>query len=187
MQRSLQFIPIQLTFFLVIGIVLGFYVEIPINYTIFILIGLLVVLAISHWQSNTAFSPNIIFNILTYLLSFFLGIATVIIHNDLNNQQHYTHFITDDNATVLVIDKVLKSSAYHDKYEAYVLQVNNTPTNGKVLLNIQTDSILRLRVDDQLYLKSDFKEVNSPKNPYYFDYKKYLEKVLKFFLGIAFS
>ncbi len=176
MRKILRFIPIQLTFFLVLGILFGFYNAIQINYLTIILIGLLIVLALSYWQSNKSFSPNLFFNILTYLLSFFLGISTVVMHNDLNNKHHYSYFITDENSTVLVVDKVLKSSNYHNKYEASVLEINNILAKGKVLLNIQKDSLLRLNVDDKLYLKSDFKEVNSPKNPYYFDYKKYLER-----------
>lgn len=174
--KILRFIPIQLTFFLVLGILFGFFIDVEINSLVIVLIGLLVVLGLSYWQSNKSFSPNISFNIFTYILSFFLGIATVTVHNDLNKENHYSHFITDDNNTVLVIDKVLKSSIYHDKYEVSVLKVNNISTVGKVLLNIQKDTLSKLKVDGKLYLKSDFKEVNSPKNPYYFDYKKYLEK-----------
>ena len=176
MQNILRFIPIQLTFFLVLGILFGFFIDVQINYLTIIFIGLFVVLALSYWQSNKSFSPNLSFNILTYLVSFFLGISTVVIHNNLNNQDHYSHFITDENNTVLVIDKVLKPSNYHDKYEASVLEINNILTKGKVLLNIQKDSLLELNVDDKLYVESDFNEVNSPKNPFYFDYKKYLEK-----------
>ncbi|PHR71604.1 MAG: competence protein [Lutibacter sp.] len=176
MRLILRFIPVQLTFSLVLGILFGFYNAIQINYLSITIISLLVVLALSYWQSNKSFLPNLSFNIFTYILSFFLGIATVVIHNDLNNQYHYSHFITDENSTVLVIDKVIKSSNYHNKYEASVLEINDILTKGTVLLNIQKDSILRLNVDDKLYLKSDFKEVSSPKNPYYFDYKKYLEK-----------
>ena len=176
MRMILRFIPVQLTFFLVLGILFGFYNTVPFNYLLIVLIGLMVVLTLSYWQANKSFSQNLSFTILTYIFSFFLGISTVVIHNDLNNQDHYSHFISDNNSTVLVIDKALKSSNYHNKYEASVLELNGILTNGKVLLNIQKDSLARLNVDDKLYLKEDFKEVNSPKNPYYFDYKKYLKK-----------
>ncbi|MCF6279919.1 MAG: ComEC family competence protein [Flavobacteriaceae bacterium] len=176
MRKILRFIPIQLTFFLVLGILFGFYFDVKIDYLVIILIGLLTVLGFSYWQSNKSFSPNLSFNILTYVLSFFLGISTVVLHNDLNNQQHYSHFISDNNEIVLVVDKVMKSGNYHDKYEVYVLKIDAISTKGKVLLNIQKDSLSRLQVDDKLYLKSDFKEVNSPKNPFTFDYKEYLKK-----------
>jgi len=176
MRKILRFIPIQLTFFLVLGILFGFYFDVEINYLVVVLVVLLFISGISYWQSNKSFSPNLSFNILTYILSFSLGIAAVTIQDNLNDQHHYSHFIADGNSAILVIDKVLKSSNYHDKYEVSVLKVNEISTSGKVLLNIQKDSLSRLKVDDKLYLKSDFKEVNSPKNPYYFDYKKYLEK-----------
>jgi len=175
MHKILQFIPIQLTFFLVLGILFGYYFDVNNLYLATILFGLLLVLGFSYWQSNKSFSPSLHFNILAYLLIFVIGISTITIHNDLNNKQHYSHFISDENKLVLIVEKALKSGSYNDKYEALVVKVNDYSTVGKVLLNVQKDSLQKLQVDDKIYLKTDFKEVNLPKNPYFFNYRDYLK------------
>jgi len=175
MHKILQFIPIQLTFFLVLGIVFGYYFDVNLIYLLFILIGLLTILGLSYWQSKKSFSSNYHFNFVVYLLMFTIGISTITIHNDVNKKQHYSHFISDENKVVLIIEKVLKSDNYNDKYEALVVKVNDYSTVGKVLLNVQKDSLQKLQVDDKIYLKTDFKEVNLPKNPYFFNYRDYLK------------
>ncbi len=175
MQRLFRFIPIQLTFFLVLGIVFGRVFDIQFNYLSVILIGLFFLLTLSYWLSNKSFSQYLHFNLLTYLLTFFVGISTSFVHNDLNNSRHYTHFISEGNNIVLIIDKVLKSGNYNDKYEALVVKVNMHSTVGKVLLSVKKDSVTKLFVDDKIYVSSEFKQVNTPKNPYSFDYSSYLK------------
>ncbi len=174
--KILQFVPVQLTFFLVLGIFFGYYADFEKNHLPFILIGLLIVLGLFYWRANKSFKRSLYFNIVTYLFSFFIGISTIIIKNNLNNAHHYSHFITDENDIVLVIEKELKSGNYYNKYEATILTVNNKSTIGRILLNVQKDSLQTLKVDDKLYLKSEFEELIPPMNPYYFDYKEYLKK-----------
>ncbi len=177
MKKILQFVPVQITVFLVLGITIGYHSPFKLIEKLpFILIGLLVLLGIQLWVSNRSYNRNLRFNSIAYLLSFFIGISTITIHNDLNNPKHYTHFLSDDTSIVLVIDKELKSGNYYDKYEASVVTINDEPTIGRILLNIQKDSLENLKVDDKLYLKSTFKELIAPMNPYYFDYKEYLKK-----------
>ncbi|MDC9722469.1 MAG: ComEC/Rec2 family competence protein [Urechidicola sp.] len=177
MIKVLQFVPVQITIFLLFGIYTGYYSTISFeNLLPFILVGLLLILAIQYWRANKSFKRNLFFNSTTYLLSFFIGIATITINNDLNNQKHYTHYITSDATIILVVEKELKSGNYYDKYEASVININDKSTIGTILLNIQKDSLEKLKVDDKLYLKSTFKELIAPMNPYYFNYKEYLKK-----------
>ena len=176
MIKVLQFVPVQITVFLILGIFVGYHNPFLEIFLPFILIGLLFLLTIQYWRSNKSFNRSLWFNITTYLLSFFIGISTITIHNDLNNTNHYSHFITDDTTIVLVVEKELKSGSYYDKYEASVININDKSTIGTILLNVQKDSLENLKVDDKLYLKSTFKELTSPMNPYYFDYKEYLKK-----------
>ena len=176
MIKVLQFVPVQITVFLILGIFVGYHNPFLEIFLPFILIGLLFLLAIQYWRSNKSFNRSLWFNITTYLLSFFLGISTITIHNDLNNTNHYSHFITGDATIVLVVEKELKSGNYYDKYEASVINIDDKSTIGTVLLNVQKDSLEKLKVDDKLYLRSVFKELIPPMNPYYFDYKEYLKK-----------
>ncbi|MFK5880304.1 MAG: ComEC/Rec2 family competence protein [Flavobacteriaceae bacterium] len=177
MIKVLQFVPVQITIFLLFGIYAGYYS--PVDFKEFlpsILIGLMLLLGLQYWRANKSFKRNYSFNITAYLLSFVIGISTITIQNDLNNPKHYTHFLADDTIIVLVIEKELKPGNYYNKYEASVVTINEESTIGKILLNIQKDSLEKLKVDDKLYLKSTFKELIPPMNPYYFNYKEYLKK-----------
>ncbi len=177
MIKVLQFVPVQITVFLILGIYTGYYSPIVFEkFLPFILIGLILLLGLQYWRANKSFRRNLFFNSTTYFLSFFIGISTITIHNDLKNPKHYTHFLNDDIAIVLVVEKKLKPGNYYNKYEASVIKINDESTIGNILLNVQKDSLEKLKVDDKLYLKSTFKELISPMNPYYFDYKEYLKK-----------
>ena len=58
-----------------------------------------------------------------------------------------------------------------------VLKIEHHETQGKILLNINKDSLQNdLNVDDVLVIKTNFELINGPKNPYQFNYKFYLEK-----------
>ena len=75
------------------------------------------------------------------------------------------------------INKELKPSLFHYKFEADILQIDTIEVQGKILLNIQKDSSSRtLKADDQILVKTTLKNVSSPKNPHQFNYKVYLEK-----------
>jgi len=177
MKNTLQFVPVQITVFLVLGILVGYYVSFNVqNFLPYLLIGLLMLLAFQYWRANNSFNRSLWFNLTSYFLYFFIGVATIVIHNDLKNSNHYSHFITRDDVIVLVIEKELKPGNYYNKYEASVIGINNVAVNGTILLNIQKDSLTKLKVDDQLYVKSTFKELIAPMNPYYFDYREYLKK-----------
>lgn len=176
MKNILQFIPVQLTFFLVVGIIFGYKIDLKISSLYFLLPILLLVLGISFSQSKKAILPKLHFNFVTYLLMVFIGFYAVSIRKPINNPQHYSHFITDENKTILSVEEVLKEGLFNQKYYAEVKSVDGKSTNGKVLLNLPKDSLFSLQVDDKIYLKSSFKEPNKSKNPYQFDYKQYLEK-----------
>ena len=175
MIKILQFVPVQLTFFLVFGILLGHYVSLE-NDLIFGFLGfLLLILGISFYASNKAFEKKLHFNLIAYLLCVFIGISTINIRKEINDKSHYSHFIQDSNGAILIVTKVLKPSAYHNKFIANVENIEGESTKGKVLLNIQKDSLKPLTVDDRVFLKTDFKIVKGPSNLYYFDYRKYLQ------------
>ncbi|MCK5815793.1 MAG: ComEC/Rec2 family competence protein [Flavobacteriaceae bacterium] len=175
MIKILQFVPVQLTFFLVLGILLGHYVFFA-NDLLFGVLGVLfLVLGFSFYLSNKSYQKKLHFNFIAYLLCVFLGISTISIKNERISKEHYTHFISKNNTAILSVDKVLKPSAYHNKYIASVKKIDGENVIGKVLLNIQKDRLNVLTVDDRVFLKTDFKAIKGPGNPYYFDYRKYLQ------------
>ncbi|AOW20457.1 ComEC/Rec2 family competence protein [Urechidicola croceus] len=176
MIKILQFVPVQITFFLVIGILFGYYFDFNTTNILFALVGFLFVLGFIYLKTNTSYSSSLYFNFIVYLISFFIGISSISIKNELNNPNHYSHFLDDDNKVVLIVEKTLKPNQYQDKYEVSVIQLDKHSVIGKVLLNVKKDSFLFLNIGDKIYVKSEFQEVNHPKNPYGFNYKEYLKK-----------
>ena len=172
MRKLLYFLPFHFFLFLILGICLQFYFRIwqfdfqtlAIIHLIFLLIFLFL-----NFRKSVTF--------LTFIYFFFVGISTVFIQNDANYSNYYERFLKDNSSVVLKVDKVLKSSAYHDKYQAIILQIDNQKTRGTVLLNLSKDTLRnQLKVNELLISKPVFLKVNAPLNPHQFDYQKYLEK-----------
>lgn len=172
MRKLLLYLPFQLSVFLILGICAQFFFKIwQLSFSflfIFHAFFLLILIFINHKKIRT-FS--------TFLYFFFVGISAVFIQDDSNYSDYYQRLLKTNSIAVLKVDKVLKSSSFHDKYQVKVIQIDNQKTRGFVLLNIEKDSSsTSLKVDEILVVKSNFSEINSPLNPYQFDYKKYLEK-----------
>jgi len=180
MIKFLRFIPVQLTFFLIIGILLGNYINFQPIYLAGIGIILCIIFGFVYNYSNKKFQPSIPFLVVVCLTSLLIGISAITFKNQLNNSLHYSNAIEFNEelplTTFIQIKKVLKGNTYYNKYEAAVLELNNIRTTGKILVNIQKDSSLNsLKVDAQLVVKTAFKKIEGSKNPNGFNYRKYLQ------------
>jgi len=182
MRKFLKFVPIQLTFFLILGILIGSFYNFQSNLLV-VIVGILIsLLGLQYFRTNKKFHPSTTFTILVYLISFFVGISSITYKNELNKKLHYVNsseFTTNKTLSILIkIQKVLKPTTYSNKYEAIVLQVNNNKTIGRILVNIQKDSLVdQLQVDEIVVVKTEFLNINKPLNPYGFNYKKYLQNL----------
>ncbi len=180
MIKLLKFIPIQLTLFLIFGILTGSFYNFQPNTLIIIFSIFLLLISIVYVVANIQFKPTSLFAVLVYTLSFFIGIASITFKNQLNKKQHYSNdpaFETGKPIPVIIsIQKVLKPNSYYHKYEAAIIQLNSNKTIGKILVNIEKDSVENyLKVDDKLIVKTVFREIQKPLNPFSFNYRKYLK------------
>ncbi len=181
MIKVLKFIPIQLTLFLILGILFeGYYSFQPTNIVLIISVLQALLLVVYH-ISNKKFTHTALFGVLAITLSFFAGVASITFNNQLNKNLHYTNnkaFVTGKPVSAIISpQKTLKSNSYYNKYEATLMQLNGDKTSGKILVNIEKDSINNfLNVDDVLMVKSVFREIKKPLNPYSFNYKEYLQQ-----------
>jgi len=180
MKQFLKFVPVQLTFFLILGILVGK------NYNfqpilLAVIVGFLVsLLGLQYLIANKKFQPSTVFTIVVFSISFFIGISSITYKNQLNKKLHYVNspeFTMNKSLSIqFQIQKVLKPTAYSNKYEAILLQLSSKKTVGKILVNIQKDSIEnQLQVNDNLVVKTEFLNIREPQNPYGFNYKKYLQ------------
>ncbi|WP_457617144.1 ComEC/Rec2 family competence protein [Lutibacter sp.] len=180
MLKFLKFIPVQLTVFLVIGILIGNYYRLT-PYTVTLILGvLLILLLVAHTYYNQFFSYPLAYTIIAFLLFIGIGISSITFQIQQNNSNYYaanTLFHTKDTLFCKVrITKVLKPTIYYNKYEAKVTQIDSLKATGTLLIHYKRDSCNKFEVSDCVLFKAVFKEVPKPLNPYAFDYKNYLEK-----------
>jgi len=180
MKQFLKFVPAQLTFLLILGILFGSYYNFQPNQMVIILSVLLISFTFLYFKSNKKFQPSLIFTLFFFLISFFIGVSSITYKTQLNKQLHYANssdFAVNKTFQVgIEIEKVLKPTLYFNKYEAKIVQINSEKTIGRVLVNIEKDSIKSaLQINDFLILKTQFLDINKPLNPYTFNYKNYLK------------
>ena len=180
MRKSWKFIPLQLTLFLVFGILVGTYFTIQPAEITYALLFLIAFFYGVYVYSNTQFEQSMLFYLFFALISVGIGISTVTFHNDINREHYFENQVNFSEGkpqnAFITIQKVLKSTNYYDKYEASILQINNEKALGKIVVNVKRDSLLDgFRVDDQILTHTFFREISPPKNPYEFNYKKYLK------------
>ncbi len=113
---------------------------------------------------------------MVFFMFVLIGMFSVNIQNTLTYKQHYNQYLEKENSILLKITKTLKPTKYYDKYQAEVIQVNNKKTIGKVLVNKKKDSVNKLKIGNIYYTKNSFKKIDKPKNPYQFNYRKYLKR-----------
>jgi len=179
--KFLKFIPVQLTFFLIVGILIGNYISFdPIQLTVVVLF-LLLALGFLFIRSKEQFHPSFAFSIIVFLISIFVGISTITFNNQKNQSLHYSNnsefSIGEPLLACIQIRTVLKPSTNYTKYEGSVVQLNNQKTIGRILIQVQKDSVVKqFQVDDSILIKSPFLSIHAPLNPYGFNYKNYLKK-----------
>jgi len=172
MKRLFNYLPLHFVVCVILGIILQFY-------TSFWSFGFLklTTLFLSLLFLLVIIKQRFLITLLSFLLFFVIGISTVFVNTDGNYKDFYKYHLKNDNTSILKVNKVLKSSAYHYKYEAEVVQVDTLQTRGKVLLNVSKDSLFKaFKVDDYLFTKQRFLSINKPLNPHQFDYRLYLQK-----------
>ncbi len=163
MKSLLNYIPTHIFVLYGAGVLFQFYTDcdIPLAF----LFGALVMCLIGLWF-------DFFYKYLFCLLVFSVGIISIELREyDLLEGQTKKEFF------VFVIDTELKENDYSKSYYAIVENSNNSIIEEKVLLRIEKDSLLiALGIGDKILAKSSFKRIPPKRNPYDFDYKKYLSQ-----------
>jgi len=170
-----HYIMIRLALFLLLGILIGFNFSINSILINTALLSTSLTLVILYYLNKKNFKRTTLFSLIAYLSVLILGLFTVQIHQETNQENHYLKLEKIVNQTIILrVNQVLKPDKYHQKYFAQVNQVGTNVAMGKVLLLLQ-DSLKELTVGDVIAVRGNFKEINKPKNPYTFDYANYLK------------
>lgn len=179
--KFLEFPIIRLTLFFITGIVLSSYFSPSINLILFSCVVLTVVLMLILYFEKQLLQKSIWFGCTAYLLMILIGMLVVKTHNQRDFKTNYSKVVsveTDSSRLITFrVHEVLKSTAYHDKYVIEIQKIDGKQASGKLLMNVQKDSLSdEIEVDDILLMSSNISEINKPLNPYQFDYNKYLKR-----------
>ncbi|MBT8304841.1 MAG: ComEC family competence protein [Bacteroidia bacterium] len=179
--KLLNFTVFRLTIFLILGILSGYFINIELKISVISSFLLLVALTFVYVQGQKKLETNNIFGIIAAMSMLSIGILVVNIHDQRNWNFHYSHIdgAIDDTPKHLHIkvSELLKPSLYQDKYLVELVAIDDQKALGKLLLNIDKDSLnTALDVDDELYINTRLNDIVGPLNPHQFDYGKYLEK-----------
>ena len=174
--KELQFPLSKITFLFVFGILVSNYVLLPV-FWLAIIVSVLLLLLTLFYFFKARFNY---FGIITFVLSFAIGLMTVQIHQENFQKNHFVHQIKSNqnkyDFKVLITEK-LKKSPSNFRYEAKIVSLNEHAVTGKVIVNIKKEQFVK-KIAIGSYLRgfgSVYKNRN-PNNPNQFDYSKYLEK-----------
>ncbi len=177
MKNISQYIPLHLSIFLTIGVLIGYYVYIPTGYLVVSISIILILLLVFYTLSRKFTTYNLLSQIFSYISILLIGIASISFQDKLRQDTHYSHFISETNSLLIQIEKRLKPTVYQHKYYAQIIQIDSIICTGKIVVNLSKDSLNgTLEVGEIYHTKSNFQAINSPLNPYSFNYKNYLQK-----------
>lgn len=177
--KALQFPLTRITIGFVLGILYPYFLKPSPNLVFLLLFISFIIFGISFFVSKKRTRNSTHFGLTVYILAFFIGACTQIVHTDSFQKSNYTHYegIFEKPQLVLVtLREKLRSSNYNDRYVAIVNAVNQSEQSGRILLNIRKDSLNRkFEIGNQLLIKGILYKNSPPANPNQFDYSKYLE------------
>jgi competence protein ComEC len=119
------------------------------------------------------------FGCATFILVLAIGACVQIIHTNSSQPNCYSNHknIFDQSHTFKVnVREKLRSTKYYDRYIAAVEQIDDSIYTGKILLNIHKGTVPKpIAIGSQILVSGTIWKNEPPKNPYQFDYSKYLE------------
>ncbi|CAM4072292.1 ComEC/Rec2 family competence protein [Flavobacterium sinopsychrotolerans] len=177
--KVLQFPLARITIGFILGLLFAFYVHPSISHVFIALITSVSIFVGLYFLSKNRNQLSLYFGVGTYLLSFIIGISTQIAHTDYFQKSNYIHntaIFEQPHFISLTIREKMKSSPFSDRYLAIVNHIDQKEQSGRIILNIQNDSLHHnLQVGNSLLIKGTLTKNKPPNNPNQFDYSKYLE------------
>ena len=169
----------RITLGFVLGILFAYFVPLPIYLFYFLLAISISAFGVLFFLFKKNSRHTFYFGLCTYLLSLIIGISTQIIHTNRFQESNYIH-----NATIfekpspisLIIRANLKSNAFSDRYIAEMNSIGIEKQTGRIILNIQKDSLhQKFEIGTPVLINSVLSKNRPRNNPYQFDYSQYLE------------
>ncbi|MDI5888908.1 ComEC/Rec2 family competence protein [Flavobacterium yafengii] len=177
--KVLHFPLARITIGFISGILFAYYFHLPLS-LLFILLSISIsIFGVLYFLFKNKSKKIFYFGLTTYLLSFLIGISTQVIHIDHFQKSNYIHNTTifeKPHSISIIIREKLKSSPFSNRYIAIINRVDEKKQTGRIILNIQKDSLHHeFEIGTSLLIKGILSKNKPPNNPNQFDYSKYLE------------
>ncbi|QDW19909.1 ComEC/Rec2 family competence protein [Flavobacterium sp. KBS0721] len=175
--KVLDFPLTKITIWFLFGILFCYYCKPSLDIAMSVFIVAIIVFTILYFliKRNKRFTT--FFGINTYFISFVIGILTLLLHTNSLQKSNYIHckkaFETPQIITFTLREK-LKSNTYNDRFIAIINNIDGGNYSGKIIVNIQKDSLKNLIIGNVIKVKTVLQQNSSNKNPNQFDYGKYL-------------
>ncbi len=177
--KVLQFPLARITIGFIFGLLFAFYLQPSMSAVFIALISSLSIFILFYFLSKSRSKLSLYFGVGTYFLSFIIGISTQIAHTDYFQKSNYIHntsIFEQPHFISLTIREKMKSSPFSDRYIAIVNHIGQKEQSGRIILNIQNDSLHHvLEAGNSMLIKGTLTKNKLPNNPNQFDYGKYLE------------
>lgn len=177
--KFINFAVVKFSVFLVLGILTSHFFPTS-TFLLKYLLALLFGVTVLWLWARKQLIQKVYFGIATYLCFFAIGYFTYQIRLPQFQQNHYSHYTSENKAELLQlkITQNLKPDKFNLKYFAEVNAINETATNGKILLIVSKDSLKEsFSVDEVLLVYTAISEIPKPLNPHQFDYSNYMKSV----------
>lgn len=178
-----KFTLIKLSIFLIIGVLLGFYLEASTFVALTVGTSTIIFFCIAYFLAKKKFDQNSIFGVIVLAVFLVIGYFTAHIHIPENNPDHYINRLeitSGDSSTLFTAEVVeqLKPSIYQDRYIVELNRINSHNTEGKLLLNISKENIPKqLKIGERIAVSGKFEDIQGKLNPYQFDYALYMRNL----------
>ncbi len=172
-----NFVSIKLTLCLIIGIVIGFNIQVDWQVSAYCILTLLLLLFWAKRKQTRNGFPY--FELIFVFATSLLGIFIVTIAQSKSLPTHYSKKnLAEQKLWELKVREVLKPNPFTQRYVANVISLENEHSSGNLILSFPIDSMVKkLKVDDEIILFSKAETIKPSLNPHQFDYKDYLKKL----------
>ncbi|WP_337968292.1 ComEC/Rec2 family competence protein [uncultured Flavobacterium sp.] len=177
--KVLDFPLAKITISFILGIIVSYYAKPSITTAGIILISIATIFFILYFFIAKNKKLNILFGIITSIVSFFIGLITLQLQTDSYQESNYIHAKTafeKPQFITFTLREKLKSNDFNDRYIGIINQIENKTNTGRIIVNIQKDSTKNnVILGNTIRVKTILQGNTSSKNPNQFDYAKYLE------------
>jgi len=175
---------VRLLAFFIVGIIIGIHFEntiVAISSILFSIITLLIALSIrANYFAKHLKKQSFYVNLLLFCSILCSGYNLAALHYQLNHHSHYQHFINKKEVVKIHITSPISIQEKTVKIEGEIIEKikehSSILTKGKIIVYLEKDSnAIKLNYGDIIIAKGYLNEIDAPRNPNEFNYKKYLK------------